>query len=142
MNNDVVFSLRYRWTLKLESLSHEFVKSVSFDYLNKIITLQYYDFCSEKTGFDAILWADKVINNKFSSETLIFTAYDSKGSPLYEFKFLDLTIVGCNSPVFHYGKNSDENDNDFSYTTLVIKYENIEKRLMCCSDKFNDNVGD
>lgn len=119
VDKETMFARKFRWTLGSQHLPEDYIKRVSFDYVNQQITFEYYDVKTKEGGFDALLWAWQLKGNYKEAETeeLVFITYDGCGNPLYSTKFRNLRLDNHTSD-FDYASN------DMATQIITVHYMN------------------
>lgn len=127
---DLVFSRKFRWTLRGTRLPEHFAKTVSFDFVKRQLSFTYYDICHVgKDGMHALVWVDLIERHQVPHEFLVFTTFDGCGSPLYRLAFFDLKILEHSSD-FDYASSEE------SCQHITVGYQHCSKELLCCPNPF------
>lgn len=108
------FVMKFRWTLASRDLPPDFMKAVSFDYCNKLITFSYYQVSDSHVHS----WVD----NLAPDDELTFSTYDGCGKPMTQAVFRNLVVVGQK-------EDFDYSTSDVAFTTVIVKYNDIEREV-------------
>jgi hypothetical protein len=121
------FVRKFRWTLMGNGLCENFVKKVSFDFVNQTIHMQVMEVAySGATDIDVQRWLDLDL----AKETLIFTTFDGCGNAIYEYEFRDFELLENKTDFDYYCSNE-------SVREVAVKYDRCSRRFLATTSPKN-----
>lgn len=116
---------RFRWTLGSDNLPESFVKNVSFEFIGKKLTMEYYEVM---VSGEEELPIHKWLRSDLKNEVLRFTTYDGLGNVIYSYDIDGIRILSDRAN-FGYDLSCA------STRMITIGFENCRNSLVKHSEK-------
>jgi hypothetical protein len=86
----MTFVRQFRWVMTTSGVPEHLMNKVDFDFVSKTISLHCIEVIAPE---DTDVLIDNWLEKDLTQENLVFTTYDGLGTPLYEMKFNNLTLL-------------------------------------------------
>jgi hypothetical protein len=115
-SSDIIFARKFRFLLEGTTLPCSFVKSVKFDYIERLISFEYLNVSdtADKKNFHALKWAFSDLKN----ETFTFKTLDGCGYLINEVKFKGIEVIEHTS-------DYDYASSDVASQKILVRYNDI-----------------
>ena len=121
---NAIFARKFRWTLQANHLDSYWMKSVSFDWKNKLINCSAYEVLLPPGVVPVVEWLENF--NTFDNEKLEFKTWDGCGVAIYSYIFSGLRLEK-NKSDFDYA-SSDISTRNFTVSYETVKFDTYERQ--------------